>query len=86
MAIRPKRREPDFHEQAETEALHGDDGAPLAAPVAPHPIEERLVELAVMREEAIHAGSEAAVQRQHERGKLTARERLERLLDPGSFV
>ena len=28
----------------------------------------------------------AAVQRQHERGKLTARERVERLLDPDSVV
>jgi propionyl-CoA carboxylase beta chain len=37
-------------------------------------------------EEAEHAGSERAVAKQHERGKLTARERLELLLDPGSFV
>ena len=27
-----------------------------------------------------------AIARQHERGKLTARERIDRLLDPGSFV
>jgi acetyl-CoA carboxylase carboxyltransferase component len=58
-------------------------GAP--APVS-HPIEERLARLRELREEALHAGSEAAVARQHERGKLTARERLEVLLDPGSFV
>jgi len=51
-----------------------------------HPIEERLEQLAALREEALHAGSPAAVERQHARGKLTARERLERLLDPGSFV
>jgi propionyl-CoA carboxylase beta chain len=37
-------------------------------------------------EEAAHAGSEQAVARQHERGKLLARERLDLLLDPGSFV
>ena len=30
-------------------------------------------------------GGEERVARQHERGKLTARERVERLLDPGSF-
>ena len=29
---------------------------------------------------------EKAAERQHERGKLLARERVERLLDPGSFV
>jgi acetyl-CoA carboxylase carboxyltransferase component len=47
---------------------------------------ERLDELAKLKEEALHAGSEAAVRRQHDRGKLTARERIELLLDPGSFV
>ena len=51
-----------------------------------HPIHERLEQLGALREEALHAGSPAAVERQHARGKLTARERLERLLDPGSFV
>jgi acetyl-CoA carboxylase carboxyltransferase component len=51
-----------------------------------HPMNERLDELAKLKEEARHAGSEAAVRRQHDRGKLTARERIELLLDPGSFV
>jgi propionyl-CoA carboxylase beta chain len=79
--------ESEIQEQIEAEALHGDEGAPIA-PVAqvPHPIEERLEQLAGFREQALHAGSESAVERQHDRGKLTARERLERLLDPGSFV
>src|SRR3954467_3342092 len=57
---------------------------PAAVPA--HPIEERLEHLASLREEALHAGSEAAVARQHDRGKLTARERIDLLLDPGSFV
>ncbi len=34
---------------------------------------------------ALHAGSEAAVERQHSRGKMTARERIDYLLDAGSF-
>jgi propionyl-CoA carboxylase beta chain len=38
-----------------------------------------------LRDEALHAGSERAVARQHEQGKLTARERIEVLLDKGSF-
>ena len=42
--------------------------------------------LARLRDEALHAGDERAVARQRERGKLLARERLEKLLDPGSFV
>ena len=76
--------EDDLQSTAEAEALHGDEG-PLDA-VAPHPIEERLVQLADLREQALHAGSAAAVERQHQRGKLTARERIELLLDPGTFV
>lgn len=36
--------------------------------------------------EAVHAGSERAVAAQHAKGKMTARERVEALLDPGSFV
>jgi propionyl-CoA carboxylase beta chain len=39
-----------------------------------------------LREEALHSGDERAVERQRSRGKLLARERLDRLLDPGSFV
>jgi propionyl-CoA carboxylase beta chain len=35
---------------------------------------------------AVHAGSEAAVERQHAKGRQTARERVDALLDPGSFV
>jgi propionyl-CoA carboxylase beta chain len=45
----------------------------------------KLRELAELREQARHAGSEGAVARQREQGKLLARERVERLLDPGSF-
>jgi propionyl-CoA carboxylase beta chain len=39
-----------------------------------------------LREAAAHPASEQAVERQRERGKLTARERIELLLDPGTFV
>ena len=46
---------------------------------------ERTAELARRRDQAIHAGSEKAVARQHARGKMTARERVEYLLDEGSF-
>ena len=57
--------------------------------------EERLAEgttagkiegLSRLREEAAHQAPEKAVQRQKEKGKLTARERVELLLDPGTFV
>jgi acetyl-CoA carboxylase carboxyltransferase component len=52
----------------------------------PHPIEERIEQLAKLKQEAHQPGSAAAVERQHARGKLTARERIERLVDPDSFV
>src|SRR5688572_20282398 len=55
--------------------------------IAPtHPIEELIDDLEVRRGQAVEAGGAAAIERQHERGKLTARERIEKLLDPGSFV
>ena len=48
-------------------------------------MEERLQELERRRQSALHAGSDAAVERQHSRGKMTARERIDYLLDTGSF-
>jgi len=48
--------------------------------------EAKLRRLHELRDKALHAGSEKAVQRQREQGKLLARERLVKLLDTGSFV
>jgi propionyl-CoA carboxylase beta chain len=48
--------------------------------------EGKLRRLRDLREEAEHQGDPKAIERQRSRGKLLARERLERLLDPGSFV
>jgi propionyl-CoA carboxylase beta chain len=48
--------------------------------------EQKLAWLQELREEALHAGSGSAVEKQHAAGKLLARERAERLCDPGSFV
>ncbi len=39
-----------------------------------------------VRDKALHAGSERAVQKRREEGRLLARERAEKLCDPGSFV
>jgi acetyl-CoA carboxylase carboxyltransferase component len=55
------------------------------AGVTEHPMSERLSELAKRKEQALHAGSERAIERQHAKGKMLARERIEFLLDPGSF-
>jgi acetyl-CoA carboxylase carboxyltransferase component len=48
-------------------------------------VDERSQELARRRESARHVGSERAVALQHQRGKLTARERIDYLLDESSF-
>jgi propionyl-CoA carboxylase beta chain len=48
--------------------------------------EAKLAWLAELRGEALHAGSEKAIERRREEGRLLARERAERLCDPGSFV
>lgn len=48
-------------------------------------IANKITELEARKEQARNAGSPRAIERQHEKGKLLARERLELLLDPGSF-
>src|SRR5450631_90531 len=50
-----------------------------------HSMAERLAQLAERKEQALHAGSEKSVERQHAKGKMTARERIDYLLDEGSF-
>jgi propionyl-CoA carboxylase beta chain len=74
----------------------GNPGGPAPAdaaleqetPAPPHraSVEERLQQLRSLKARAHTAGGPDAVERQHARGKLSARERLELLLDPGSFV
>ncbi|HEX2130602.1 MAG TPA: acyl-CoA carboxylase subunit beta [Actinophytocola sp.] len=64
--------------------------APLGEPPAGEPdihtTAGKLADLYRRSDEAVHAGSERAVAKQHARGKKTARERIDMLLDPGSFV
>ncbi len=48
-------------------------------------IKERIEELERLREQARLGGGEERIRRQHEKGKLTARERIELLVDPGTF-
>ncbi|MGF1652558.1 MAG: acyl-CoA carboxylase subunit beta [Actinomycetales bacterium] len=57
-----------------------------SASVSPHTTGERIADLRRRTDEAVHAGSARAVERQHAKGKLTARERIDLLLDPGSFT
>src|SRR6201990_2365180 len=52
---------------------------------APETYEEKLAQLEGLREHAIHNAGQAAVDKQHEKGKRTARGRIAKLLAPGSF-
>jgi propionyl-CoA carboxylase beta subunit len=58
----------------------------VPSPDAAHTLRARLEELRSRKEEARDSAGSKAVDRQHERGKLTARERIHKLLDPDSFV
>ncbi len=51
-----------------------------------HTTAGKIAELERRLDEAMHAGSAAAVAKQHAKGKMTARERVLALLDEGSFV
>ena len=61
---------------------------PASAPpgIDLHTTAGRLAQLRHKLDEAVHAGSARAVEAQHRRGKLTARERVEAFLDAGTFV
>ncbi|MGN6598119.1 MAG: acyl-CoA carboxylase subunit beta, partial [Actinomycetes bacterium] len=57
-------------------------------PTAPdiHTSAGKLADLHRRNDEAVHAGSARAVDKQHAKGKKTARERISQLLDEGSFI
>ncbi|MFZ0323592.1 MAG: acyl-CoA carboxylase subunit beta [Actinomycetes bacterium] len=59
---------------------------PVPTGIDLHTTAGKLAQLQHKVDEAAHAGSQRAVEAQHKRGKLTARERVEALLDDGSFV
>ncbi|TQS27428.1 acyl-CoA carboxylase subunit beta [Microbispora sp. KK1-11] len=51
-----------------------------------HTTAGKIADLERRRSEAAHAGSQRSVEKQHAKGKMTARERLAAFLDEGSFV
>ncbi len=53
---------------------------------SPKPPPDPIATLDALNRQALAAGGPERVERQHQAGKLTARERIELLLDPGSFV
>ncbi len=50
-----------------------------------HPVNDKIEHLQTKREKALLGGGDTRIRSQHQKGKLTARERLHFLLDEGSF-
>src|SRR6476469_9439469 len=62
------------------------DSRSPAAPIAPRTREGLVHKLDELNAKALLGGGADRIKKQHEAGKLTARERIDLLLDPGSFV
>jgi len=61
---------------------------PTSTPELPdiHTTAGKLADLGKRLDEAVHAAGEKAIEKQHAKGRQTARERIEMLFDDGSFV
>ncbi len=55
------------------------------ASVSEHPLQAKLRDLADRKAQALSPGAARSIERQHAKGKLLARERIDAFLDPGSF-
>ncbi|MCH6162805.1 acyl-CoA carboxylase subunit beta [Streptomyces marispadix] len=73
--------QPSQQAQQATESV----AAPGAAEPEARDARGRVAELRALREKALEGPSERATQAQHAKGKLTVRERIELLLDEGTF-
>jgi propionyl-CoA carboxylase beta chain len=67
-------------------AASADASAPRSEGADLHTTAGKLADLDRRRYEAVHAGAARQVERQHAKGKMTARERVDALLDEGSFI
>jgi propionyl-CoA carboxylase beta chain len=61
-------------------------GTEVPADIDIHTTAGRIADLERRLDEAVHAGSEQSVAKRHAAGRQTARERIDALLDEGSFV
>jgi propionyl-CoA carboxylase beta chain len=67
-------------------STHPGEGTDLHEGIDTHTTAGKLEDLELRLDEAIHAGSAKAIEKQHAKGRKTARERIELLFDEGSFV
>jgi propionyl-CoA carboxylase beta chain len=64
----------------------GTDVPPQEMDIDIHTTAGKLADLERRLDEAVHAGSAKAIEKQHAKGRKTARERIEMLFDEGTFV
>jgi len=69
-----------------TDADRPGEGIDVPADLDLHTTAGKLADLDRRLDDAVHAGSAKAVEKQHAKGRKTARERIEMLFDEGSFV
>ncbi|WP_395694538.1 acyl-CoA carboxylase subunit beta [Nocardioides sp.] len=67
-------------------SAHPGEGTDVPQDIDVRTTEGKLADFERRNHEALHAGSAKAVQKQHAKGRKTARERIELLFDEGSFV
>ncbi|QZY29981.1 acyl-CoA carboxylase subunit beta [Nocardioides coralli] len=67
-------------------SAHPGEGTDVPTDIDIHTTAGKLQDLDRRLDEAVHAGSAKAVEKQHAKGRKTARERIELLFDEGSFV
>ena len=73
-------------EAVDTSSMGGTEVPQDGAAIDIHTTSGRIADLDRRLEEAVNAGSARAIEKQHAKGKKTARERVRELLDDGSFV
>jgi len=67
-------------------SAHPGEGTDVPEDIDTHTTAGKLADLERRLDEAVHAGSAKAIEKQHAKGRKTARERIELLFDEGSFV
>lgn len=67
-------------------SAHPGEGTDVPQDIDLHTTAGKLADLDRRLDEAVHAGSAKAIEKQHAKGRKTARERIELLFDEGSFV
>ena len=67
-------------------SAHPGEGTDVPTDIDIHTTAGKLEDLGRRIDQAVHAASDKAVEKQHAKGKMTARERVEALFDEGSFV